>query len=179
MPPTLEKSFTRTTPDGDTHERDICDACGFVNYVNPKIVVGSVVTFEDKILLCRRAIEPRHGFWTVPAGYMEVGETPEEGALREAREEANALLTLHGLMACYTVRHLSQVQLIYRATLNGGLHAAGDETLETGLFTWDQIPWDDLAFQTVEWMLNDYQTWQAENISLPIARSTEHTVSQL
>lgn len=163
----LDKSFTKKTPEDDTHARDVCDHCGFVAYQNPKIVVGSVVTHDDKYLLCRRAIEPRHGFWTVPAGYMELGETPEEGALREAREEANTTLDLHGLLAVYTVRHLSQVQLIYRATLRDGVFSPGVESLECELYPWDAIPWDDLAFPTVRWMLTHHRAWERGDLVLP------------
>jgi ADP-ribose pyrophosphatase YjhB (NUDIX family) len=149
----LPPVFARTVPDGDTHERAVCENCGFVNYENPKIVVGSVVRHEGRILLCRRAIEPRHGFWTVPAGFMELHETPEDGARREAREEANAALALHGLLAIYSVPRLSQVQLIYRATLAEPAFSAGEESLEVALFSWDEIPWEELAFPTVHWML--------------------------
>lgn len=151
--------FHKTIPDGDTLERDVCRTCGFVAYQNPRIVVGSVVRHEDKILLCRRAIEPRRGFWTVPAGYLELNETPEDGARREAREEALAELRLGDLLAVYSVSHLSQVQLIYRAQFanpdaGAGLFGVGEESLETGLFSWNEIPFDDIAFPTVHWMLS-------------------------
>lgn len=163
----LTPRFSTAVPDGDTHQRDVCDHCGFVAYANPKIVVGSVVTHKGKVLLCRRAIEPRRGFWTVPAGYMELGETPEEGAKREAREEANADLELRGLLAIYTVRRLSQVQLIYRAILPNGVFSPGVESLETQLYEWDQIPWDDLAFPTVHWMLNHQRAFDAGDRATP------------
>ncbi|MEL6921516.1 MAG: NUDIX hydrolase [Pseudomonadota bacterium] len=163
----LEKRFIRRWPDGDTHARDVCERCGFVDYQNPKIVVGSVVTHEGKYLLCRRAIEPRHGFWTVPAGYLELGETPEEGARREAREEANAALVLHELMAVYTVRRLSQVQLIYRAEFEPPTFSAGEESLDVQLFGWDDIPWGELAFPTVRWMLNHHRAWEQGGCALP------------
>ena len=156
----LRQRFSRIRPDGDTHERDVCERCGFVAYQNPKIVTGSVVTHGGRILLCRRAIEPRRGYWTVPAGYLELGETPQEGAFREAREEANAALDLHGLLAVYTVRRLSQVQLIYRATLRDGRHSPGEESLETALFGWDEIPWTDLAFPSVHWMLDHQRAFE-------------------
>jgi ADP-ribose pyrophosphatase YjhB (NUDIX family) len=149
----LAPAFTRRQPEGDTHSRHVCDHCGFINYQNPKIVVGSVVRHEGKILLCRRAIEPRRGFWTIPAGYLEMHETPEDGARREAREEAGAELALGGLLAVYTVPRLSQVQLIYRATLATGEYFAGEESLEVGLFGLDEIPWADIAFPTVHWAL--------------------------
>jgi ADP-ribose pyrophosphatase YjhB (NUDIX family) len=159
----LARSFSRRIPDDDTLARAICDHCGHVAYENPKVVVGSVVLHEGKVLLCRRAIEPRSGYWTVPAGYMEMGETPEQGARREAMEEACATIELEGLLAIYTVKKLSQVQLIYRARLNadanlsGPLFAAGPESLDVQLFDWPDIPWDDIAFPTVRWMLTDVQ----------------------
>lgn len=151
---TLTPSFNKRVPDDDTFERDMCEHCGFINYQNPKIVVGSVVRHQGKILLCRRAIEPRKGFWTIPAGYMELNETPEDGAKREASEEANADLNLSSLLAVYSVERLSQVQLIYRATLKTPEFSAGPESLEVALFTWDEIPWDEIAFPTVHWALN-------------------------
>ncbi|MGL4404245.1 MAG: NUDIX domain-containing protein [Notoacmeibacter sp.] len=153
----LEPRFSQRLPDGDDFSRQICDHCGHVAYENPKIIVGSVVLHDGKVLLCRRAIEPRLGYWTIPAGYMELGETPQEGAMREAREEANARLALDGLLAIYTVKHLNQVQLIYRARLASPQFSAGVESLEVKLFGFDEIPWDDIAFPTVGWMLLDIQ----------------------
>ena len=150
----LQPTFLRTVPDGDTHERAVCENCGFVNYQNPKVVAGSVVRHDGKFLLCRRAIEPRRNFWTIPAGYMELHETPQEGAIREAREEANVSLRLGPLLAVYSVIRLSQVQLIYRATLASPEYSAGEESLEVDLFSWDEIPWDDIAFPSVHWALN-------------------------
>ena len=149
----LDPAFTTRIPDGDNQPRKICDHCGFTAYENPKIVVGSVVRHEGKILLCRRAIAPREGFWTIPAGYMELNETPEEGACREAFEEATAQLRIERLLAVYSVPRISQVQLIYRATLETPGIAAGVESLEVALFEPDDIPWDDLAFPSVHWAL--------------------------
>ena len=163
----LGRSFSKRVPEGDEVSRQVCDHCAHVVYDNPKIVVGSVVLHEGKVLLCRRAIEPRKGFWTVPAGYMELGESPEEGAKREAREEANASLKLDGLLAIYTIKHLSQVQMIYRATLASPEFSAGLESLEVQLFSFDDIPWDDIAFPTVHWMLADIQKVLAGEIGLP------------
>ncbi len=144
--------FHRTVPPGDNMARTVCRQCGFVAYDNPKVVVGSVVRSAGGILLCRRAINPRRGFWTIPAGYMELNETPQAGAVREAREEACAEIEISGLLAVYAVPHLSQVQLIWRATLAGGFEA-GPESLEVGLFRPDEIPWNDLAFPSVHWAL--------------------------
>ena len=163
----LKPSFSRRTPNGDTHRRDVCDHCEFIHYENPKVVVGSVVRHEGKILLCRRAINPRMGFWTIPAGYMELGENPKAGAMREAMEEANADLKLSELLAVYTVQRLSQVQLIYRATLNNPTFSAGEESLEVELFSWEEIPWKDIAFPTVHWALEHDRQVEAGEAKAP------------
>lgn len=147
----------RAVPDGDTRERLICADCGFVQYDNPKIVVGAVPVWEGKVLLCRRAIAPRIGFWTLPAGYLELGETPEAGAAREALEEANARISIEALLAVYSVPRISQVQLIYRARLGDLDFSAGAESQDVRLFAWDEIPWADLAFPTVRWALDHWR----------------------
>ena len=147
-------SFSKRVPQGDTHERSVCDTCGYIEYENPKIVAGSVVRHEGQYLLCRRAIEPRKGYWTLPAGYMELSETPQEGAMREAREEANADLAIGELLAVYSVKRLSQIQLIFRATLKSPEFSAGEESLEVELFDWGDIPWEEIAFPTVHWALH-------------------------
>lgn len=156
MPSRLEPAFSRRVPPGDSRERQVCDHCGFVDYVNPKVVVGAVCAWEERILLCRRSIEPRRGFWTLPAGFLEEGETLEEGVLREAREEAGADLELDALLGVYSVPRVSQVQLFYRARLRSPAVVVGEETLEVTLATWDEIPWDELAFPTVRWALGHY-----------------------
>ncbi len=140
-------------PDGDNRPRRVCPECGFVHYRNPLVVAGSVCRWQDRILMCRRAIEPRRGYWTIPAGYMELGETAPEAAMREAREEANAEIDINHLLAVYSVPRISQVQLIYAADLVSPNTAPGVESLEVALLTWDQVPWDDLAFPTVRWAL--------------------------
>jgi ADP-ribose pyrophosphatase YjhB (NUDIX family) len=132
-------------------------------------VVGSVVRHEGKILLCRRAIEPRKGYWTIPAGYLELNESPQQGAKREAMEEANADLKLGDLLAVYTVERLSQVQILYRATLNSPEFSAGEESLEVQLFDWDEIPWDDIAFPTVHWILEHDRQVEAGEAIAPFA----------
>jgi ADP-ribose pyrophosphatase YjhB (NUDIX family) len=154
--PSLRPAFSRRVPGGDSRERQVCDHCGFVDYVNPRIVVGAVCTWEERILLCRRSIEPRRGFWTLPAGFLEEGETVEEGVAREAREEAGADLELDGLLGLYSVPKVSQVQLFYRARLRSPEVFVGEETLEVRLALWDEIPWDELAFPTVRWALGDF-----------------------
>jgi len=151
----MKPDFSSKIPPGDDRIREVCNDCGFVNYVNPKIVAGSVVTKDNKILLCKRAIEPRLGYWTLPAGYMEEGESVEEGAMREAFEEANARIKINNLLAIYSVPRISQVQIMYRAELTSDI-SAGPESLEVGLFKWSDIPWRELAFPTVVWALTHY-----------------------
>jgi ADP-ribose pyrophosphatase YjhB (NUDIX family) len=153
----LTQSFHKSTPAGDDRERDVCGHCGFIDYRNPKIVVGSVASFEGKILMCRRAIEPRKGFWTLPAGYLELGETVEEGARREAYEEARAAIVLDRTLAVYSVPRISQVQIMFRAQMETPDCAAGPESLEVGLFAWEKIPWPDIAFPTVGWALRQWK----------------------
>jgi len=152
------KDFETKVPDGDSRERAVCRTCGFVDYQNPKIVAGAVVSHEGKILLCRRAIEPRAGFWTLPAGFLEAHEQPEEGAKREVREEACAKVELEGLIGIYTVKRLSQVQMFFRARFAGEVaFGVGEETLEVALFDWDDIPWPEIAFPSVTWMLERWK----------------------
>jgi len=147
----------RAVPEGDDRERLICPDCGFIHYDNPKIVVGSVALWQDRILLCRRAINPRVGFWTLPAGYMELNETTIDGAKREAWEEARARIEIDALLAVYNIPRLSQVQIFYRARLLSDAISAGPESREVGLFAWEDIPWDDLAFPSVRWALRHHR----------------------
>ncbi|MBU8545429.1 MULTISPECIES: NUDIX hydrolase [Roseomonadaceae] len=149
--------FVRRIPDGEDRERLTCNDCGYIAYENPKIVVGSVVEVDGKVLLCRRAIQPRHGFWTIPAGYMELGETVEEGARREAQEEACVDLVLDGVLAVYSIARIGQVQILFRARLASPGFAPGPESLEVRLFDWDEIPWDSLAFPSVHWVLEAWR----------------------
>lgn len=136
-------------PPDDNRERAICAVCGTIHYENPLNVVGTVPVWHDKVLLCRRNIEPRRGFWTLPAGFMELGETTAEGAIRETVEEAGARIDLHGLFAVLNVVRVGQVHLFYRATLRDTDFAPGAETLEARLFAEDEVPWEELAFRTV------------------------------
>ena len=155
------KDFAKQIPEGDTRERDVCQSCGFVDYNNPKIVAGAVVSEDGKILLCRRSIEPRAGFWTLPAGFLEAHEQPEEGALREVMEEACAKVVLEGLIGIYTVKRISQVQMFFRARFDGAAaFAAGEETLDARMFAWEDIPWEELAFPSVAWALQTWKTGQ-------------------
>ncbi len=155
--PSVPPDFRRAVPDGDNRERLVCETCGHIQYDNPKVVVGSVATWEDRILMCRRAIEPRSGFWTLPAGYLELNETTEAGAAREAWEEARARIEIVGLMAVYNVPRISQVQLFYRARLLSDKIAPGEESTAVALYRWNEIPWDDLAFPSVTWALEQHR----------------------
>jgi ADP-ribose pyrophosphatase YjhB (NUDIX family) len=151
--PRLRGPSVRGVPEGDNRERMICADCGYVLYDNPKIVVGSVARWGERILLCRRSIEPRYGYWTLPAGYLELNESASAGAEREAWEEAHARIEIEGLLAIYDIPRISQVQLIFRARLLDEAISAGPESLEVGLFAWDEIPWPDLAFPSIRWAL--------------------------
>lgn len=136
-------------PDGDNRERAVCPACGHINYVNPRVVVGSVCIYDGKVLLGRRDIEPRKGYWTIPAGFMELGETTAEGAQREAWEEVRAKIDIIDLLAVFNISHVGQVQIIYLSSLKGGEYAVGDETSEANLFTFEEAFKLDLAFPNV------------------------------
>jgi ADP-ribose pyrophosphatase YjhB (NUDIX family) len=165
--------FIRRIPDGDDRERLTCPDCGFVAYENPKIVVGSVVAEEGRVLLCRRAIEPRRGYWTLPAGYMEMRETVEEGARREAWEEARASIALDGVLAVYSIARIGQVQVIFRAGFADPGFEAGPESLEVRLFNWAEIPWGELAFPSVHWSLRQWQAMQGRPLGAPAMNPPE------
>ena len=143
-------------PEGDTLPRFVCDACDTIHYQNPKMVVGCVPEWEDKILLCRRAIEPRYGLWTLPAGFLENSETAPAGAARETLEEANARVEVGELYSFISLPHISQVYVMFRARLLDLNYSAGTESLEVALFREDDIPWDHLAFHTIQFTLEHY-----------------------
>ncbi len=172
--------FVRRVPEGDNRERLICAECGFIEYQNPKVVVGAVVEVDGGVLLCRRAIPPRQGFWTLPAGYLELGETLEEGARREAEEEAGARIVLQGILAVFSISRIGQVQVIFRAGLARGPDGMGEgstaslpgygpgpESLEVGVFGWEDIPWDQIAFPSVRWALDAWRRLGAAPIGAP------------
>lgn len=143
-------------PADDNRERATCTACHTVHYENPLNVVGTVPVWDDKVLLCRRNIEPRHGYWTLPAGFMELAETTEQGALRETEEEAGARVELQGLFTLLNVPRVGQVHFFYRARLLDTDFAPGPETIEARLFSEDEVPWEELAFRTVRETLRRY-----------------------
>jgi ADP-ribose pyrophosphatase YjhB (NUDIX family) len=143
-------------PQGDTLPRFVCDSCNTVHYQNPKMVVGCIPEWNDRILLCRRAIEPRYGLWTLPAGFMENGETAPAGAERETLEEANARVEIGDLYTFLSLPHISQVYVMFRARLLDLNFAAGTESLEVRLFAEDDVPWEHLAFRTIHFTLEHY-----------------------
>ncbi|MBL6077049.1 NUDIX hydrolase [Belnapia sp. T18] len=166
-------SFVRTVPEGEDRERLTCADCGFIAYENPKIVVGSVVGVGERVLLCRRAIEPRRGFWTLPAGYMEMAETVEEGARREAWEEAQARIAIEGVLAIYSIARIGQVQVIFRAGLAEPGFAPGPESLDVRLFGWEEIPWGEIAFPSVHWALRQWREAAGRPLGLPAMNPPE------
>lgn len=147
--PNCAAPLARRVPPGDSLMRDVCDACGNVHYQNPKLVVGTVPEWEGRVLLCRRAIEPRYGYWTLPAGFMENDETAGEAALRETLEEAGAHIELASVFSMISVPRVNQVHLFYRARLTDLGFKPGVESLEVALFDEAKIPWKDIAFRTV------------------------------
>ena len=143
-------------PVDDDRERFVCDRCEHIHYLNPRIVVCTIPCFEDKVLLCKRAIEPRYGLWTLPGGFLENGETTLEGALRETEEEAGARVDVHGLYTLYNLPHIDQVHMFFLSTLRDLDFRSGKESLETALFARREVPWDALAFPAVANTLEHY-----------------------
>lgn len=158
---------TRKVPAGDNRDRWVCESCGAVHYQNPRIVVGCVPEREGRVLMCRRAIEPRYGYWTVPAGFMELGETLEEGAARETLEEALAEVRIGHLFASVDVIEAGQVHLFFTAKLLGG-YGVGHESLEVSLFREDEVPWDEIAFRSGEFALRKYFADCGENCGVHV-----------
>jgi ADP-ribose pyrophosphatase YjhB (NUDIX family) len=144
------------TPEGDHLPRYVCDACGVIHYQNPKLVVGCVPEHEGRILLCKRAIEPRYGYWTIPAGFMENGETTQDAARRESLEEALADVEIGSLLAVVHVLHADQVHVMFRAKLARPDFGVGAESLEVMLCDESDVPWPDIAFKSVDFALRRY-----------------------
>lgn len=143
-------------PEGDNRERFLCEYCDTIHYQNPRVVTGCLPVWKEKVLLCRRAIDPRSGFWTLPAGFLENGESVEEGALRETREEACAEVVSPNLYTMFSLPHISQIYLFYRGELAAPDFAAGEETLDVALFAESDIPWDELAFPVITQTLEHF-----------------------
>ncbi len=166
-PTTLKGPVIERIPHGDDRLRLMCGDCGFVNYVNPRIIVGAVPLYDGQVLLARRAIEPRKNYWTIPAGFLEVGETVEAGAVRETWEEARARIKTEGLLGLYNIAAIGQLYIVYRARMLSPDFAAGPESLEVKLFRWDDIPWSELAFPSVRWALQDYRKVEGQTNFAP------------
>lgn len=160
--PNCGASVTYRVPDGDNRERAVCDACDTIHYRNPLVVVGCVAEKDGKILLCKRSIQPRYGYWTVPAGFMELGESLSEGAARETLEEACATIEIGHLFAAIDVIGAGQVHIFFTGKLVSG-YAAGSESLDARLFAEDEIPWDELAFSSGRYALEKYFEDRGEN----------------
>ncbi len=164
-------------PSGDNRERYVCERCGIIHYQNPKVVVGCIPEWEGQILLCRRAIQPRHGLWTLPAGFMERGETTREGAVRETLEEANARVEIGRLYSLFNLPYVDQIYMLFCARLLDLDFSPGEESLEVRLFAEHEIPWDELAFQTIGESLklyfHDRQTGRQGMYAADIIRKRE------
>ena len=143
-------------PPDDNRERHVCISCGEIHYQNPKLIVGAIPEWHDKILLCRRAIEPRHGLWTLPAGFMENSETTTEAAIRETLEEANARIAIGDLYSMYSLPYINHVHLLFRAKLLDLDFGPGPESLEVKLFSEAEIPWNEIAFRPVHFSIEHY-----------------------
>lgn len=143
-------------PKGDNRPRFICDSCDTIHYSNPNIVTGCLPIWEDKVLLCKRAIEPRKGYWNVPAGYMENGETVEAGAQREVWEEAEAKVNILGVLVLYSIPQINQVYIHFLGELQNLNYGVGEESLEVQLFAEEDIPWKDMAFPSSVFALKRY-----------------------
>lgn len=149
-------SISQRVPEGDSRTRYVCDNCDIIFYQNPKLITGTLPICGDKVVLCRRAIEPRQGYWTLPAGFMENGESTEQGALRESWEEAEVSLDNVELYRLFDLPHIDQVYIFYKGDIVDGKFGVGSESLEVALFAEDEIPWDELAFYIVGEILREY-----------------------
>ena len=171
------EAVSQQIPEGDNRLRYVCVTCTTIHYENPKVITGCLPIHEDQVLLCKRAIEPRSGLWTLPAGFLENGETSADGALRETMEEANARVNIEGLYTLFSLPHISQVYMFFRATLQDLDFYAGEESLEVQLFNEDEIPWDNLAFPVITETLKHYfkdrtsNTFETRYLDIVIERS--------
>jgi ADP-ribose pyrophosphatase YjhB (NUDIX family) len=160
-------TITVKIPQDDSRERFVCETCSAIYYENPRNVVGTIPIWKDKVLLCKRAIQPRLGFWTLPAGFLEIGESTSDGAKRETLEEAGAHVRISSLFSLLNVTHVGQVHLFYLAIMDSPLFEAGVESLEVRLFSESEIPWDEISFPTVkktlEWFFSDRKLGKLED----------------
>ena len=154
-------------PPGDNRQRFVCTSCGEIHYQNPKLVTGCIPEWEDRVLLCRRAIEPRYGLWTLPAGFMENEESAQQGAARETLEEANARVSIEQLYTTFNLPHISQVYLLFRGSLKDLDFSPGSESLEVALFREEEIPWEELAFPVIRETLKHYFQDRENGLFIP------------
>lgn len=175
------RKFELRTPADDNRERLTCTDCGWIHYENPRIIVTALVRLQSQILLCRRAIRPRYGFWTLPGGFMENGETPEEGARREVHEEAGADVAIRQLLGVYAAPRIGQVHLVYLADMLNPEFASGTESLDVQLFNArDQsLPWSDLAFPVNHWALRDYLSLNGHDPQQPFTARPEDLLERM
>lgn len=163
-------------PVGDNMPRHVCQSCEMIHYHNPKIITGCIVEYQSKILLCKRAIEPRYGLWTVPAGFMENNETVEQGAARECYEEACAEAINLSLFGIYNLPYISQVYILFHGTMQEPIYASGQESLEVGLYDEKDIPWDSMAFTVVSNALKRYFSMRKNGFFIPIVETLDKKV---
>lgn len=174
-------NFAITKLPDDNRDRMVCGDCGWIHYENPRVIVGAVVRSGKDLLFCRRAIRPRYGYWTLPGGFMELGESPEDGAKREVYEEAGATIEIRSLLGIYAVPRIGQVHLIYLADLIGREFYAGDESLEVQLFpaTQADVPWEELAFPVNHWTLRDFLSLNGEDVRQPFTATAEDLLQRM
>tara|TARA_B100001063_G_scaffold68952_2_gene63052 strand:- start:548 stop:1081 length:534 start_codon:yes stop_codon:yes gene_type:complete len=154
--PNCSAKVSLKIPEGDNRERYVCDSCNTIHYSNPNVVVGTLPAFEDKILLCKRAIEPRVGLWTVPAGFLENGESLLQGAWRETKEETQADVDMKDILTIFNIPQINQIYVIYRADIEDNSFGPTSESLDVQLFSYDEVPWEELAFPFVPKTINHY-----------------------
>jgi ADP-ribose pyrophosphatase YjhB (NUDIX family) len=173
------ENFRRRVPAGDDHERYVCENCDWIHYDNPRIIATALCTHGGKILFCRRAIRPRYGFWTLPGGFMELGETAEDAACREAHEEAGAQISVTALLGLYSIPRIGQVHLAYLAELTDPAIATGMESLDVAMIEPAAIPWDELAFPVNHWALRDFLSLNGEPPGQPFSMTPERFVDRM
>lgn len=169
-------NFSAQVPPGDNRERIVCAECDWVHYENPRIILTGFCVRDSSILLCRRAIPPRYGFWTLPGGFMEIGETMEEGTMREVSEEAGATVEIQSLLGTYSVARIGQVHMVYLAKMTSPEITIGAESLEARMFPLaeDELPWQELAFPVNHWVLRDYLSLNGDPVRQPFTSRPEH-----
>lgn len=173
--------FERRVPHGDTHARMVCRQCSWIHYENPRVIVAALCLWQNQVLLCRRAIAPRYGFWTLPGGFMEIGETLEQATCREVREEAGAAIQIDSLLATYSVPRIGQVHMVYLASMESPTFCSGEESLDVRLFPCTEagLPWEELAFPVNHWTLRDFLSLHGQPLQSPFTYRPEHASDRM